>query len=140
MIPRSPVVLGLVVLSITGWPNRTAAQLPAMAVERRLADELALRVGDTLRIGTATDSMRSLATVGAIYEPRPDPAQITKAERHVRLHLPDLAALLGAPDQVDRFGVGLTPGASVDTAVAVLERNAFGYQAFASDSIAAESS
>jgi hypothetical protein len=38
MIPRSPVVLGLVVLSITGWPNRTAAQLPAMAVERRLAD------------------------------------------------------------------------------------------------------
>jgi putative ABC transport system permease protein len=85
-----------------------------MAIERRLADELALRVGDTLRIGTATDSMRSLAIVGAIYEPRPDPAQITKAERHVRLHLPDLATLLGS--------------------------NAFGYQAFASDSIAAESS
>jgi putative ABC transport system permease protein len=51
-----------------------------------------------------------------------------------------LAALLGAPDQVDRFGVGLVPGASVEGAVAALERNAFGYQAFASDSIAAESS
>jgi putative ABC transport system permease protein len=111
-----------------------------MAIERRLADELALRVGDTLRIGTATDSMRSLAIVGAIYEPRPDPARITKTERHVRLHLPDLATLLGAPDQVDRFGVGLAPGASVDTAVAALESNAFGYQVFASDSIAAESS
>ena len=82
------------------------AQIPRVAVERRLADELSLRVGDTLRLGTAPDSMRVLAIVGAIYEPRPDPAQMTKAERHVRLHLPDLATLLGAPDQVDRFGVG----------------------------------
>src|SRR6266508_6422617 len=111
---RAPAVLLLAVLSATTWPTRVVAQLPTMAVERRLADELALRVGDTLRIGTATDSMRSLALVGAIYEPRPDPAQITKAERHVRLHLPDLAALLGAPDQVDRFGVGLVPGTPVD--------------------------
>jgi putative ABC transport system permease protein len=141
MSPRTPAVLILAVLSTTAWPlNRAAAQLPAMAIERRLADELALRVGDTLRIGTATDSMRSLAVVGAIYEPRPDPAQITKAERHVRFHLPDLATLLGAPDQVDRFGIGLVPGVSVDTAVAALEGNAFGYQAFDSDSIAAESS
>src|SRR4030095_5970784 len=58
----------------------------------------------------------------------------------VRLHLPDLASLLGAPDQVDRLGVGLVPGASVSAAVADLERHAFGYQAVASDSIAAESS
>ena len=41
---------------------------------------------------------------------------------------------------MDRFGLGLAPGVSVDTAVAELERNAFGFQAFASDSIAAESS
>ena len=121
-------------------PPPVAAQLPAVAIERRLAAELSLRAGDTLRIGTAPDSMRLLAVVGAIYEARPDPAQVTKAERHVRLHLPDLASLLGAPDQVDRFGVGVVPGASVPTVVAALERNAFGYQAFASDSIAAESS
>jgi putative ABC transport system permease protein len=121
-------------------PPPAAAQLPAVAVERRLADELSLRPGDTLRIGTAPDAMRSLAVVGAIYEPRPDPAQVTKAERHVRLHLPDLASLLGAPDQVDRFGVGLVPGASVPVAIEALERNAFGYQVFASDSIASASS
>jgi putative ABC transport system permease protein len=116
------------------------AQIPAVAVERRVADELALRVGDTVRLGTAPDAMRSLAVIAAIYEPRPDPAQITKSERHVRLHLPDLAALLGAPDRVDRFGVGLVPGASAETAAAVLERSAFGYQAFVSSAIAAESS
>lgn len=117
-----------------------AAQIPAVAVERRLADELALRVGDTIRLGTAPDSMRVLATVGAVYEPRPDPAQITKAERHVRMHLPDLAALLGAPDRVDRIGVGTVPGRPVDSVVAALERNAFGYQAYASSDIASESS
>lgn len=140
MSPRTPAVLILAVL-FTVWPrDRAVAQIPTMAIERRLADELGLRVGDTLRIGTATDSMRSPAIVGAIYEPRPDPAQITKDERHVRLHLPDLATLLGAPDQVDRFGVGLAPGVSVDSAVGAFESNAFGYQAFDSDSIAAESS
>ena len=67
----------------------------------------------------------------AVYEPRPDPAEITKDEAPIRLHLPDLAALLGAPDRVDRFGIALFP-ASADSAVAALERSAFGYQAFPS--------
>jgi putative ABC transport system permease protein len=109
-------------------------------VERRLAAELSLRVGDTVRLGPSPDSMRVVAIVGAIYEPRADPAEVTREERHVRLHLPDLAALLGTPDRVDRFGVGLVAGTTVDSAVAALERNAFGYQAFSSAAIAAGSS
>jgi putative ABC transport system permease protein len=117
-----------------------AAQLPAIAVERRVADELGLQVGDTIRLGTAPDSMDATATVGAVYQPRPDPAEITRDERHVRLHLPDLAGLLGAPDRVDRFGIGLVPGTPVNTAVAALERNAFGYDAYASAAIASQSS
>ena len=130
----------LTVLALGVPTERAIAQLPAVAVERRLAEELALRVGDTLRLGTAPDSMRALATVAAVYEPRPDPAEITKDERYVRMHLPDLAALLGAPDRVDRFGVGVVPGVPVDSAVAALERNAFGYQAYPSATIASESS
>jgi len=134
-------VLGpLTVLALGPLTGRAIAQLPAVAVERRLAEELALRVGDTIRLGTAPDSMRALATVAAVYEPRPDPAEITREERHVRMHLPDLAALLGAPDRVDRFGVGVVPGVPVDSAVAALERNAFGYQAYPSAAIASESS
>ncbi|HET7427262.1 MAG TPA: ABC transporter permease [Gemmatimonadales bacterium] len=117
-----------------------AAQLPAVAVERRLATALTLRVGDTLRLGTSPDSTRTLATVGAIYEPRADPAEVTKNERHIRMHLPELATLLGTPDQVDRFGIGLVPGASATEATAALERNAFGYDVFRTDSIAAGSS
>jgi len=116
------------------------AQLPAVAVERRLADELALRVAERRAEGVVPDSMRTRAVVAAVYEPRPDPAQITKDERYLRLHLPDLAALLGAPDRVDRFGIGLVPGVPVDSAVARLEQNAFGYQAYPSAVIASGSS
>src|SRR3954462_15259179 len=86
-----------------------AAQLVDLAVERQLARELGLSVGDTLRIGPAPDSIRMLGRVAAIYEPRPDPAEIAKRERHVRLHLPDLASLLGGPDRVDRLSIGLHP-------------------------------
>jgi putative ABC transport system permease protein len=137
-VPVAYAVAALLVSS-SAWRS-PAVQLPDIAVERRLADELGLRIGDTIRLGTAPDSMRSTATVGAIYEPRPDPAQLTKDERHVRLHLPDLAALLGSPDRVDRLGVGLVPGTAVDSAVAALEGNAFGYEAYPSREIASQSS
>ena len=140
MRARIHVLGSLTVLALGPPTGRAIAQLPAVAVERRLAEELALRVGDTIRLGTAPDSMRALATVAAVYEPRPDPAEITREERHVRMHLPDLAVLLGAPDRVDRFGVGVVPGVPVDSAVAALERNAFGYQAYPSATIASESS
>lgn len=132
----------LLLASLTGLllPGPAAAQLPAVAVERGLAEELSLRVGDTIRLGTAPDSLRQLATVAAIYEPRPDPAEIAKVERHLRMHLPDLAALLGAPDRVDRFGIGLVPGTPVDSAVAMLERNAYGFDVYSSAAIASRSS
>jgi putative ABC transport system permease protein len=111
-----------------------------IALERRLGQELALRVGDTLRLGAAPDSMRTLAVVAAIYEPRADPAELTKQERHVRMHLPDLARLLGAPDRVDRFGIGLVQGTPAESAAATLNRTAFGYLAYPSDTIASGSS
>jgi putative ABC transport system permease protein len=130
----------LLLLAAAALPAPARAQLPNVAVERRLAQELSLRVGDTIRLGTAPDSMRLVATVAAVYEPRPDPAEIARVERHLRMHLPDLAALLGAPDRVDRFGVGLVPGTPVDSAVAALERNAFGFRVYSSAAIAAESS
>ncbi len=134
---RYRVLAGLL-LTIGGSP--VAAQVAEVAVERRLAEELGLAVGDTLRLGPAVDSLTKLGVVSAIYEPRPDPAEIAKRERHVRLHLPALAALLGAPDRVDRFGVGLRPEASADTAAGLLNRTAFGYRAHTSQSIASESS
>ena len=135
---RNPLVLAAILLIFGG--NLATAQVSELAVERRLASELGLSVGDTLRIGPAVDSLTKLGVVAAIYEPRPDPAEIAKRERHVRMHLPDLAALLGAPDRVDRYGIGLRPGVLPDTAAAVLNRTAFGYRVYSSQAIASESS
>ena len=117
-----------------------AAQVSEVAVERQLARELDLSVGDTLRLGPTADSVTTLVRVAAVYEPRPDPAEIAKRERHVRLHLPDLASLLGMPDRVDRLSIGLNPGISSDAAVTALNGPAFGYRAYATTAIASESS
>ena len=117
-----------------------AAQIPEIAVERHLARELGLSVGDTLRLGPTPDSVATLVRVAAVYEPRPDPAEIARRERHLRMHVPDLASLLGLPDRVDRLSIGLNPGISSDSAVAALNRTAFGYRAYATAAIASESS
>lgn len=136
--PASCLALALLVSAVPG--ARLGAQLPGIAVERRLASELGLRVGDTLRIGSAPDSLHERVVVAAVYEPRPDPAGVLRPDRYVRLHLPDLAALLGAPDRVDRFGVALVPGADPARAAEALNHAAFGFRAFPSAAIAAESS
>ncbi|MCU0620430.1 MAG: ABC transporter permease [Gemmatimonadales bacterium] len=111
-----------------------------IAIERRLAREHALRVGDTVRLGTAPDVPGTLARVAAIYEPARDPAAILRREPRIRLHLPDLATLLGTPDRVDRLGVRLRAGVAAEGAAAALNRSAYGYRAQPSSAIASESS
>ncbi|HEX9165571.1 MAG TPA: ABC transporter permease, partial [Gemmatimonadales bacterium] len=117
-----------------------AAQVLPVAVERRLAERLDLDVGDTLRLGTAPDSLRRRAVVAAVYVPAADPTRLMRGELQVRLHLPDLAALLGAPDRVDRFGVMLAPGAVPEEVSRRLNASAFGYRAFPSTQVGAEAS
>ena len=111
-----------------------------LALERSTAEHLGLGVGDTVRLGTAPDSLLRLGVVRAIYQPRPDPAEIARRALQARFHLPDLADLLGAPDRVDRFGLALAPGISPDSAAAELNRSAFGFRAYPSAEIASESS
>jgi len=118
---------------------RQSAPSP-LALERRLADQLGARLGDTLDLGTALDSMSHRGVVVAIYQPAADPSTVTKGDYHLRLHLPDLASILGMPDRVDRFGVELAPGVPADSAANEFNRVAFGYRAFPSAAIASESS
>jgi putative ABC transport system permease protein len=135
---RSLILQPAILMIIGACP--AGAQAVGIAVERQLARELGLSIGDTIRLGPSVDSLNTPAVVAAIYEPRPDPAEIAKRERHIRLHLPDLAALLGAPDRVDRFGLGLKPGVSPDSAAILLNRSAFGYRVHVSADLASESS
>jgi putative ABC transport system permease protein len=125
---------------IQGPASAPQPGLAEIAVERVTAERLHLALGDTVRLGASPDSLQRLAVIAAIYEPRPDPAEISRQALGVRLHLPDLADLLGAPDRVDRFGIGLVPGVPADSAVRALNRLAFGFRAHSSAVIASESS
>jgi putative ABC transport system permease protein len=127
-------------LLITAFLQATVPTPTRIALERGLAERLDLVVGDTVRLGTLPDSLGRLAIVSAIYEPRADPAELSRQGQRVRMHLPDLAALLDAPDRVDRFGVALEAGVPAESAAAVLNRYAFGFRAHSSAAIASESS
>jgi putative ABC transport system permease protein len=129
-----------VVILLAAGARPLTAQAPGLAVERQLARELHLSIGDTVRVGPHVDSVNLLVRISAIYEPKPDPAEIAKRERHIRMHLPDLAGVLGATDRVDRISIGIQPGISADSAAGTLKQSAYGYQAFSSRSIASESS
>ncbi len=133
-------LLAAALLLLAWCPRPARAQAVPVAVERRLAGELHLQVGDTVALGTSTDSLNTRAVIAAIYEPAPDPATITRQEWHLQMHLPDLERLLGAPDRVDRFGLGLREGVAPDSAAAALNRVAFGYEARSSRAIASQSS
>lgn len=134
-------MLGRGALLLLGWlASASPAVAQTIAIERRLAEELGLRVGDTVRLGPGPDSLRAAMTVGAIYEPRPDPSGVMRRDRQIRLHLPDLAALTGHPDRVDRFGIAVRPGVAPESAAARLDRAAFGFRARPSTEIASGSS
>jgi len=115
------------------------ASIPGVAIEARLAQSEGIALGDTLRLRSDRGDEREFV-VEAIYRARPDPATVLRGEYQARFHLSDLAALLGRPDRVDRIGVALQPGIDPDTAAARLNRVAFGYRAYPSDSIASRSS
>lgn len=128
----------LLLVFASAAPRGLVAQ--GIAVERRLAAELGLRVGDSVRLGPSPDSLRLTAVVAAVYEPRPDPSGVMRQDRQIRMHLPDLAELLGHPDRVDRFGIGVAVGVAPESVAARLDRTAFGYQSRPSAAIASESS
>jgi putative ABC transport system permease protein len=119
-------------------PSRRAVQ--QIAIERRLAERLNARVGDTVSLRAGPGSPERMAVIAAVYEPFADPSAVTKREYHVRLHLPELAALLGAPDRVDRFGVALEDGQDAAGAAERLNRVAFGFRAHPATAVANASS
>ena len=63
-----------VLLSALAPPAGQAQQVVDLALERSTAERLGLGVGDTVRLGTAPDSLLRLGVVRAIYQPRPDPS------------------------------------------------------------------
>jgi putative ABC transport system permease protein len=114
---------------------------PEVLVERRLAEEVPLAVGDTVRLRVlASRGEPRPFVVAGVFERAADPNRIARNEFEVRLHLPDLEAMLPTRDRVDRFAVVLAPGASPDSAARWIEGVAFGTRAYGSATLAEETS
>jgi len=95
----------------------TAAACPdslELLVERRLAEANAIAPGTRVRIGAQPDARGCPARIAGVFEPEADPSEIARDRRRVILHLPDLAALAGREDEVDRFSVRLTDPGDAD--------------------------
>jgi putative ABC transport system permease protein len=117
------------------------AQAPGMLVERRLAESVPLAVGDTVRVRALAGSAQPRRfVVAGVFEREADPNRIARNDFEVRLHLPDLQALLPTHDRVDRFAIVLAPGARADPAARWIESVAFGTRAYGSAALAEETS
>ena len=101
-----------------------AAQLPdarascpdplELLVERGLAERYGIGPGARVRVGPEPDAPGCPATVAGVFEPEADPSEIARDRRRIILHLPELAALAGRADEVDRFSVRLVDPADAE--------------------------
>ena len=115
--------------------------VPEILIERRLAEEIPLAVGDTVRARALASTAEARPfVVAGIFEREADPNRIARNDYEVRLHLPDLEAMLPTADRVDRFAVVLAPGADADSAARWIEGVAFGTRAYGSAALAERTS
>ena len=112
-----------------------------IAIDRRLAADAGLRIGDTVRISAAPGaSTGDVAVVAAIVDRLADPAEVARDEYRVVLHLDHLQRLLSYGDRVDRFAVGTRDSAATARALDAINDVAFGFRAYRSSDIAVETS
>ncbi len=139
---RGPALIACVLAGLLIGDERTGAQ-PAprgIAIDTRLAEDLGLAVGATVRLSAVPGAPADSAVVSAIFERKADPAEVARREYRIRTHLGQLQQLLGADDRVDRFAVGVRDGVSIDSAVARINHVAFGFRAHPSKAVAVKSS
>lgn len=121
--------------------QQPAAATPGLLVERRLAEAVPLRVGDTVRVRALAGRGAPRAfVVAGVFEREADPNRIARNEYQLHFHLPDLQAVLDKPDRVDRFAIALRRGSSPDSSARWIEGMAFGTRAIASAELANQTS
>jgi putative ABC transport system permease protein len=121
-------------------PGALPAAAPGLLIERRLAEAVPLAVGDTVQLRALGEGRTWPFVVEGVFERAADPARIARNEFEVRLHLPDLEAVLPTHDRVDRFALVLAPGASPDSTARWIETLAFGTRAYPTAEVAEQTS
>jgi len=117
------------------------ARVPQVLIDRRLAEAVPLRVGDTVTVRALAGRGAPLPfVVAGVFEREADPNRISRNEMELRFHLPDLETILPQKDRVDRIAIVLKPGADADSAARWIEATAFGTRAYGSAALASQSS
>jgi putative ABC transport system permease protein len=119
-----------------------SAQRRTIAIDERLAADAGLRLGSRVVLSALPgDAARGdTVIVGAITRQGADPSEVARAEYRVRLHLDQLQTISGYGNRVDRFAVGAPGERQADSAVAAINRAAFGFRAYRSRDVAVETS
>ena len=123
--------------------GRTPPNVRGIAIDERMAADLVLHVGDTVRLGARPGEPGERVRIAALFQRRADPAEVARREYKVRLHLDQLQTLTGADDRVDRFAVGtrtVAGAAFTDSTVARINHVAFGFRAHRSRDVVVTSS
>jgi putative ABC transport system permease protein len=140
----APAVATVPAGRLVAQPAAVAGEaMPGVLIERRVAAATGLGVGDTLRIrAVAGEAPARGFVVEGVFEREADPNRTARNELEVRLHLPDLEAMLPTADRVDRFAVALD-AADADARAGLarwVEGLAFGTRVYATADLAEEAS
>ena len=102
------------VLAATAVTSAQAPELPSVLITRHLAEGQGLAVGDSVQLTPNVDGSRARTfRVAGIYEAVPDSMRLGQPALEVRLHLPDLQALVrnqatpAGAERVDQINIAL---------------------------------
>lgn len=114
-----------------------------IAIDEAFAEAAHLSIGDRLSISAkpgseATDA--ETVVIGAIFKRSADPSEVARGDFKVRLHLDQLQRISGYGDRVDRFAIATTDSADIARTIDRINAQAFGFRAYRSRDIAAETS
>ena len=121
-------------------PRPPAGAPRTIAIDERLAADAHLHVGDRVAVRATVNGPADTVEVGAIVRRSADPSEVARGEYRVLMHLGQLQTLLDYGDRVDRFAVATRDSAATDSATALINDAAFGFQAHRSRDIAVETS
>jgi ABC-type lipoprotein release transport system permease subunit len=143
------IACGVVILAATAGPpvqpspaltGPPGSSLPGIAMSERSARRLRVREGDVLTIAASPSGPGRLVRIARVYRPRLYPTDVADRSVDVRLHLPDLQALLGGADDVDSIVVRLRDPARATEVTARLNTAALGFRAYTSTDLARRNS
>lgn len=146
MSARVAIAAFLMVIAIAQTPLRPAFGVPPprdpwpVFVSERTAHRLGVGPGDLVELALRPTGPWRTARVARVYRPARYPTEVGRVPVDIRLHLPDLQALVGRGDEVDSVIVRLRTPSRATAVAERLNASALGVRAYTSSDLAARNS